>query len=235
MSSLSKTPSRYPDCPQKELTDLANIISHDIRAPIRHITEFSRILAESIEQPDANQILYAEFVQNASIKLEHMIEALFSLSRLYTTQQAPQHIDMSILVNELVEGLPPRQDQHRKHVTIGKLPTIYADLPQIKLLFSHILKNAWEHSTDASNELTIDANSDDKNTIFSIADKGIGIDEKYHQAIFTLFYQIAPEDNGEHVGAGLSIAKKIVELHQGKIWLESTPGEGSTFFIALPG
>ena len=235
MSSLDKIQPYKLSASEQELNELVHVVSHDVRAPIRHLTEFSRLLVESIEQPDANQALYAEFIQGASERLEGMIEALIALSKLYTTREIIETIELDVLIGEIVAQLVPEREQSTYNITIRNLPEIQGDRQQIRLLFFHLLANAFQYSDDDKvTELVVNAQTDEQNVLISVTDNGIGIAEEHSERIFTIFYKIPTEKNADSLGAGLCIAKKIAALHQGRIWLQSTPGQGCTFFIELP-
>lgn len=209
-----------------------SIISHDFKAPLRHTKEFTRLLIESIDGDlNEEQTQYIEFINHSLSRIDKMQAALLSLSRVVTNTETKEKISSKKLIEQIAQQISRKTD-----ISYGDLPEITFKPKQFSTLFESIIKNAINYTPrDKKPTITITADKVDNNTIFKVKDNGIGINEHHYEDVFNMFRRLhAENDYGGGVGAGLTIAKTIIEQHGGKIWLESTEGNGTEFYVQIP-
>jgi len=226
-----------------ELDAFAYIASHDLKEPLRGIHNYSNFLIE-----DYAEILNAEGVSKLQTlvrltqRMEDLINSLLHFSRLGRVELSVQQIDLNELVRNVIDVLNTSFKETNIDIVIPRpLPAIYCDKVQASELFSNLITNAIKYNVQETKRVEIgfldsDRTSNELPTVFYVKDNGIGIKEKHFEAIFRIFKRLhTVHKYGGGTGAGLTIAKKIVERHDGDIWVESTYGEGSTFYFTLQG
>ncbi|MBD2355979.1 GAF domain-containing protein [Tolypothrix sp. FACHB-123] len=230
----------------RQLASFAYAASHDLKEPLRGIYNYSTILLEDYAQIlDADALECLETVVSLSVRMETLINALLRLAQLGQAQLRKQPTDFNDLVNELIDVFrASRPDAHLFNIRIPQpLPTVQCDSVLVNEVFSNLITNAFKYNDKAEQWVEIGyLNSHPQQRkqqssvtpIFYVRDNGIGIPEHHRETIFRLFKRLhSQEKYGGGVGAGLAIVKKIVELHNGQIWVESTLGIGSTFYFTL--
>ncbi len=233
-----------------ELDSFAYVASHDLKEPLRGIHNYSLFLLEDYaDRLDADGVHKLNTLVRLSQRMEGLIESLFQLSRVGRTELAMEAVDMDELLVEVTDLLQPRLEQTNTTLTvIGPLPPVRGDLIRIQEIFHNLLTNAMKYNDKSVKTITVGLLADGSggNTpvstenindfyILYVKDNGIGIDPKHHGNIFKLFKRLHTQEKyGGGTGAGLAIAKKMVERHGGNLWLESTPGLGATFYFTLP-
>jgi signal transduction histidine kinase len=178
--------------------------------------------------------------------MESLIEGLLQLSRVGRQELVLTDVDLNELLAEVMDLLHPRLEQTHTTVEVdGPLPTIQADRVRLQEVFNNLLTNAIKYSDQAEKTVVVGsapagmtvpgAADSSAYHVFYVQDFGIGIDPKHHESIFKLFKRLhAQEKYGGGTGAGLAIAKKMVEKHGGRLWVDSALGHGATFYFALP-
>jgi PAS domain S-box-containing protein len=222
-----------------ELEAFTHVVSHDLKEPLRTLQAYSHILAEEHAAqlgPDGFQ--YINHLVRASRRLGTLIDELLNLSRAGRITRAPQ------VFNVLEVVATVRQDLvdliQRKQATIlteGSLPTVIGDMARITQLVTNLVANGLKYNQHPVPQVVIGSKpceDDPAHIAIYVRDNGIGIDPTFHQQIFGIFRRLHQDDKYEGTGAGLAICKKIVEGHGGRIWVESTPGQGATFYFTLP-
>ncbi len=230
----------------RELASFAYAASHDLKEPLRGIYNYSTILLEDYGQIlDDDGIDCLETVVTLSVRMETLINALLRLAQLGKAQLRKQAIDFNELLNQLIDVFrASRQDSQLLDIRIPRpLPTIQCDSVLVNEVFSNLIGNAFKYNDKAEQWVEIGyLVSNEQQTkgqaslasVFYVRDNGIGIPAHHRETIFRLFKRLhSQEKYGGGVGAGLAIVKKIVELHNGRIWVESTVGIGSTFYFTL--
>ncbi|HEY9804063.1 MAG TPA: ATP-binding protein [Leptolyngbyaceae cyanobacterium] len=223
----------------QELDAFAYIASHDLKEPLRGIHNYSNFLIEDYgenldEQGKEKLFTLIRLTQ----RMEDLIDSLLHFSRLGRIDLAMQHTDLNEIVHRIFDMLSGRIEETGVAIRIAQpLPVVYCDRIQIGEVFSNLIANAIKYNDKANKWIEIGyLNNAPLPCTFYVRDNGIGIREKHFDAIFRIFKRLhSPSKYGGGTGVGLTIAKKIVERHGGKIWVESTYGEGSTFYFTLQG
>ena len=223
----------------KELQDFVYIASHDLREPLRKISSFGTLLQDSLKgKLNEDQQENFEFMIDGARRMQDMIDALLTYSRLTTKAKPPEWVDLNKVIENLKKvELATMLDETRGTIHVPKpLPSVQADPSQMHQLFQNLIGNGLKfHKEEIPPEIIIRAHEVENNMIrIEVEDNGIGIDEKYHGQLFTMFKRLHSREQYEGTGIGLASCKKIVERHGGNIGIKSTPGKGSTFWFTLP-
>jgi len=231
-----------------ELDSFAYVASHDLKEPLRGIHNYSLFLLEDYaDQLDADGVHKLQTLVRLSQRMEGLIEGLLQMSRAGRMEMVLNEVDMNELVAEVLDLLQPRLDQTLTHVTVhGPLPHVVGDRVRLQEVLNNLLTNTMKYSDEGLKTVSIGAvqpgapvpgraiNSADFH-IFYVQDAGIGIDPKHHENIFKLFKRLHGQDKYDGgTGAGLAIAKKMLEKHGGSLWVDSALGQGATFYFSLP-
>lgn len=220
----------------KELEQFAFVASHDLQELLRTISSFTELLTEEYTTKfDTNANIYIRFISQSATRMRDLITGLLEYSRLGNKIIA-EETDCNELLKHVMENLHITIKETNTVIKIEKvLPVLKAYPIELELLFQNLISNAIKfRKKGAAPEIIIQADKKENDWQFSFADNGIGIDDKYFDKIFLLFQRLHSRDVYEGSGIGLSHCKKIVELHKGKIWVESKPGEGSIFYFTIP-
>lgn len=237
-TTRKKKPAGDPDKAKvisKEFEDFAYIVSHDLNAPLRHIREFTRLLIESHpEAANADQQEYIDFLEMSLDKICKMQEALLVFSRLNTQAGEMKPSDCNLLVSSALNYLEADIKRSGAQVNVYDMPVVNGDTKQLQALFTNLIDNAIKfHQPEQGSTVTITAGRDKDEHVFKISDTGIGIAPEYYDEIFRFFRRLNVS-RFSGVGAGLPICKKIVQRHNGNIWIESALGRGTSVFFTLP-
>jgi PAS domain S-box-containing protein len=218
----------------KELEQFAYVASHDLQEPLRMVSSFTQLLAKKYkDQLDESAQEYIHYAVDGANRMYGLINGLLAYSRVHTRGKDFADVDMNSIILQVQTNL--RMQISEKHAVIKneELPVIVADEAQMIQLMQNLLNNALKFSSEIP-EIRIAAKTDQAFFTFSVQDNGIGIEPQYYNRIFQIFQRLMPKDAYEGTGIGLSICKRIVERHEGKIWLESEPGKGSVFYFTIP-
>jgi PAS domain S-box-containing protein len=225
----------------RELDDFAYVASHDLKEPLRGIANYSGFLMEDYGKilDDEGRSKLKTLIRLAS-REESLIESLLEYSRVGRTELAFERVDLNAVVREVTGAIMPSFEGQNVHIRVPEpLPVIWCDSVRINEVFCNLFTNAIKYNDKAEKWIETGVNpavpgEAAGHYIFYVKDNGIGIPEKHHKKIFTIFKRLHGRDKfGGGTGAGLTIVKKIVERHGGKIWVESRPGEGTTFYFTL--
>jgi PAS domain S-box-containing protein len=221
----------------KELETFSYSVSHDLRAPLRAISGFAAIVARR-HRANLNDEgrHYVDNIVQASERMGHLIDDLLTYSRLGRASMRREPIPMRDALAPLVSDLEARLQQLGGSLEVqDQLPTVMGDKTLIQQIFSNLLENAMTYRrVGVPLKITVSAQSDDKSVTMRVTDNGIGIPPEYHEKIFNIFQRLHSDEEYPGTGIGLATVKKSVELLGGSVWVESTSGEGSTFFVQLP-
>lgn len=219
-----------------ELDQFASVAAHDLRAPITSMLGWIGIIDKLIPKPREDKIVKAiNFITINAKKADALISDLLALARLNTEAIKIQPVDLDKLLKNVLAVLKEPIESTKATVTFEKLPTVKGCLSHFDSLFTNLIRNAltYRHNTRAP-KIEISCQTHFDFYEFSIKDNGIGIDAHYKDRIFEMFKRLNPENEFAGTGIGLSYCKKVVELHGGQIWVDSTPDQGSTFYFTYP-
>lgn len=219
----------------KEIEQFSFMVSHDLQEPLRTLTNFSRLIKEeSADKLDEDSNKYIEFIFDSASRMKDLVKGLLDYSLLQKSNLLVA-VDCNKVVNEVLSDLNDAINANTAKVTVQELPQIFAYETELRLLFQNLIDNAIKfRKKDVRPEIIISAAMLDKEWQFSIKDNGIGIREQDKEKIFILFKRINDRDEYEGTGIGLAHCKKIVDMHKGKIWVESNKERGATFMFTIP-
>ena len=217
----------------KELKDFASIVSHDLKAPLRGIKSLASWISDDCsdklsEQANEQINLLLDRVK----RMHNLIDGVLQYSRVGRTEEKPLEVNLESFIPEAIDMLAP--PKNIKITIEDKMPVINCEETHIMQLFQNLLSNAIRYMDKPKGRIKVGCVEDGDFWKFSIADNGPGIEKKHFKKIFTMFHTLPANEESEGTGVGLTVAKKLVELHGGSIWVESKVGEGSTFFFTLP-
>lgn len=219
----------------ERLEQFAHAASHDLQEPLRMISSYLQLienrygddLAEEAEE-------YLEFAVDGSERMRRMIDGLLQYSRIETRGSEFESIDLEAVVDDVCKTLQMKIEAHDAAITAESLPCVEGDGGQLQQVFQNLLSNAIEFSGEEPPEVYISAEQNGTDWIVSVSDDGIGIDLDDQQRIFEVFEGLHGDKDYAGTGIGLAVCERIIERHGGEIWVESEPGEGSTFSFTLP-
>jgi signal transduction histidine kinase len=239
----------------KELEQILYVTSHDLRSPLVNVDGYSKELDYSIKElmssienlpvtsnikeiitPIVNKDIpeSLHYIHISVAKMETLLKGILNLSRLGRSELKIEEIDMNEMMTDIIDSNRFRLNELKIKTEISKLPNYKGDSAQINQVFSNLLDNAIKYSdSERSSVINISGYTDKNQLVYCIEDNGFGIAPENQDKIFEIFYQLEPgRVKGE--GMGLTIANRILEKHNGKIWIESELGKGSKFFVSLP-
>jgi PAS domain S-box-containing protein len=219
-----------------ELEQFASIVSHDLRSPLLSLTGCVELLSEQYTgqlDRDADELI--EFTKKSVARMGELIKDLLDYSRVGSRNLEVEPVRLAEVVGHVLDSLGSELEKSDGQVTHDELPEVLADRTRMVQLFQNLLENAIKYRSDKPVRIHIGVEPDARVWRFAVRDNGIGISPEHHEKIFRVFARLHAEDSQyTGTGIGLAVAKKIVERHGGRIWLESAPGEGSTFYFTLP-
>lgn len=220
----------------RELEDFAYVASHDLQEPLRKIQAFGDLLKSKHGAGlDAQARDYIERMQSAAKRMQVLINDLLSFSRVTTKAQPFVPVDLGAIAREVVHDLEVRAHEAGAEMIIGELPVVDADPLQMRQLLQNLTSNALKfHREGVPPRVEIRGAAHNGRAEITVADNGIGFEEKYADRIFTMFERLHGRGKYEGTGIGLAICRKIAVRHGGEIVARSKPGEGSTFVVYLP-
>jgi len=217
----------------KELQEFAYITAHDLKTPLRAIgTLVDWISTDYADTFDEEGRKQARLLVEKAEQMSALIDDILQYSRLGQEGQLKRQVDLNQLVSEMITGIAPPDNIQ---ITIkNNLPVLMCDKTQITQIFQNLVSNAIKYIDKPEGHIEIYCVDQEGFWKFGVSDNGPGIEDKYFDKIFQIFQTLAPRNGTENTGIGLSIVKKLVELNKGKVWIESTVSQGTTFFFTLP-
>ncbi|MCG9791626.1 PAS domain S-box protein [Flavobacterium algicola] len=214
----------------KELEDYAQIVSHDLKSPLRSINSLiSWIKEENQENFTIDTSKYFSLIENKVEKMDHLIEGILTYSKIDKEETKSENVDTSDIVNTIIDII--HVPEHIKIRINNQMPVIKADRFRIQQMFQNLIGNAVNYIDKENGLVEIASEEFDSYYVFSVKDNGEGMPKEIHAKIFETFKAFTTSKHS--TGLGLSIVKKIVQFYKGEIWLESEVGKGTTFFIKL--
>ncbi|MBN2019803.1 MAG: PAS domain S-box protein [Sedimentisphaerales bacterium] len=217
----------------RHLHEFAHLTAHDLKTPLRGISTLAQwLLTDYYDKFDDNGRKQLDLLAKRIRRVDKLMNAILE----YSTTDRNKHNERLVNFNgplreAILQAKPP---ENIEITVIKQLPALLCEEKHIYQVFYNIINNAVRFMDKKEGHITIDCTEEEKQWRFSISDNGPGIERKYFDRIFQLFQALDEDDDNKGVGAGLTITQKIVELYDGKIWLTSEPGKGSTFFFTWP-
>jgi two-component system, chemotaxis family, sensor kinase Cph1 len=218
-----------------ELEQFAYVASHDLQEPLCMMASFAQLLAKRYKDkldPDADEFI--DYIVEGATRMQRLINDLLSYSRVGRRGRDFAPTDCAAVVGTARANLRAAIEESGAVVVTDPLPVIMADETQLLQLFQNLLGNAITFRGDTAVVIQIGATRRGNDWVFWVRDNGIGIEPQYAERIFLIFQRLHGRGQYPGTGIGLAIAKKIVERHRGRIWVESEPGKGSTFYFTIP-
>jgi signal transduction histidine kinase len=219
----------------RELEEFAYVSSHDLQEPLRMVNIYTQLLVRRFACENATAQKYAAFIQQGVSRMERLLRDLLTFSRtIHPDGLNIERADLSKSLSQAIFILNGRIEESTAVIQFDKLPTVTGDEMQLAQVFQNLLSNALKYrKANCIPEIVISAERHGEEWIVSVTDNGIGFEQQYAERIFGLFKRLHKDDY-PGTGLGLAICQRIVERCGGRIWAEGRPGEGSTFYFALP-
>ncbi len=220
----------------QELDQFAHIASHDLKEPLNSVTGFLSLLSRRYQgKLDAEADKFISFAVKGAQRMQQLIDDILTFSQVNTGKNTFITTDCQGVLEEALANLHSTIEESKAEVTYDELPVVTADRNQLMQLFQNLIGNALNYrKDDESPRIHITAKEKKTGWEFQVNDNGIGIESDQQERIFQIFQRLHTEEKYSGTGIGLATSKKIVELHGGRIWVESEIGRGSSFFFTLP-
>ena len=217
-----------------ELQQFAYVASHDLQEPLRMVTAYLGLLKKKYgDQLDGKAKDYMDIAIDGGLRARGLIQDLLEFSRVGSQAKVFRPTNMEKVLAKALENLMIRIGENNALITHDHLPTIMADDSQMTQVMQNLIGNAIKFHGTEPPMVHISCKDEGTEWCFSVSDNGIGIDPQYRDKIFVLFQRLHARNEYEGTGIGLAICKKIIELHGGKIWFDSRPGSGTTFYFTV--
>jgi two-component system CheB/CheR fusion protein len=219
-----------------ELERFAYVASHDLQEPLRMVTSFLGLLEKKYkDQLDSTAQQYIHFAVDGASRMKVLIMDLLQYSRTSRSRDTVGNTDMNEVVKEVMQTFDEKIKELKAVFHISNLPVLpNTRRTQMVQLMQNLVGNALKYHGTNRPEIEISATENEKEITFCVKDNGIGFDKKYAERIFVIFQRLHSKSEYSGTGIGLSICKKIIEIHGGKIWVDSESGKGSSFYFSLP-
>ncbi|MCX6925918.1 MAG: ATP-binding protein [Verrucomicrobia bacterium] len=219
----------------RDLEQFAYVASHDLQEPLRAVGGYVKLLAHRFpDRLDDKARGYIEGAFEGATRMEQLIGDLLAYSRIGTRGGNFAHSALGPVLDQTLRNLLASIESAQATVTHDALPTLKVDATQMMQLFQNLIGNALKFQGESPARIHIGAQKQEGRWVFSVRDNGIGIEPQYYDKIFQIFKRLHTRKEYAGTGIGLAVCKKIVERHGGTIWVESQPGEGSTFYFSIP-
>jgi len=219
-----------------DLEHFVSIISHDLLEPLRTVSSFVQLLKRRYESRlDEKGQIFIQQILEGTDHMRNLLHDLLSYSRVGGNSLDVQPILIDEVLEDVKRKLDKRIKENRAEITCSGLPEVYGDRMQLFIVLQNLISNSLKYRSDNSPriEITYQTKSN-KECVVCLEDNGIGFEQKHAEWIFQIFQRLHLRNEYEGTGIGLTICKKIIERHNGRIWAESEPGQGSKFYFTLP-
>ncbi|TVQ54981.1 MAG: PAS domain S-box protein [Phycisphaerales bacterium] len=219
----------------RELEQFAYVASHDLQEPLRMVSSYTQLLASRYQDKldkDANEFI--GYAVEGATRMQQLIDDLLAYSRVQSHKQAFSPVDLNESLDAAIKNLAHPIQESGARIHHDPLPTVPADEVQMQQVLQNLISNAVKFRSRRTPDVHVSAREEEGEWIVSVSDNGIGLDPSYQDRIFVIFQRLHSRNRYPGTGIGLAICKRIVERHGGRIWVESTPDQGSTFSFSIP-
>jgi light-regulated signal transduction histidine kinase (bacteriophytochrome) len=219
-----------------ELEQFAYVASHDLQEPLRMVASFTQLLAKRYRTKlDADADEFIGFAVDGARRMQLLLNDLLAYSRVGTRGKLFEPTDCNEVLQEALANLTTAIEESDAAVNAGPLPKVAGDEVQLLQLFQNLISNALKfHNPGQPPQIRISAQREGSNWVFTVRDNGIGIAPEHQDRIFLIFQRLHQRHEYPGTGIGLALCKKIIERHGGRLWVESAPGQGATFYFTIP-
>ncbi|WP_265111691.1 sensor histidine kinase [Halosolutus halophilus] len=238
---LTRTQGKLEDANERlkasndRLDQFASAAAHDLQEPLRMISRYLGLLDDRYDDIDDDAEEFIAFAVDGADRMQVMVDDLLTYSRVETNGKPLEPVELDAVLADALTDLQVRIDETDAEITADPLPRVRGDASQLRQVFQNLLSNAIEYSGDEPPRITVEAERDESEWTISVRDDGIGIDPDERQRVFEMFQRLHAVDEHGGSGMGLALCRRIVVRHDGDIWVDSEPGNGSTFrFTVAP-
>ncbi|QLG26255.1 PAS domain-containing protein [Halorarum halophilum] len=226
---------RRLEASNERLEQFAYAASHDLQEPLRMVSSYLQLIEHRYEDEfDEDGREFLEFAVDGADRMREMIDGLLRYSRIDTQGDSFEPVDLDDVFEHVREDLTVQVTGTDAEITTENLPRVEGDPDQLRQVLQNLLSNALEYSDEGPPRVHVSAERDSDEWIVSVRDEGIGVDPDDHERIFEVFERLHSRDDYPGAGIGLALCQRILERHDGEIWVDSEPGEGATFSFTLP-
>lgn len=219
----------------QELEQFAYVASHDLQEPLRMVISYLQLLERRYkDQLDSDAMEFIDFAVDGANRMKTLIMDLLAYSRIHRNQDEFQPVRLGEVLERVKANLSLIAEETKAVITADDLPEVLGNPTQLESLLQNLVENAIKYRGEKAPIIHIGSKNNGKEWVISVSDNGIGIEEKYLKRIFSIFQRLHTRDEYPGTGIGLAVCSKVAEKHGGKIWVESTPDEGSIFYFTLP-
>jgi len=219
----------------RELEQFAYVASHDLQEPLRMVSSYTELLERRYgDKLDDKAREFIGYAVDGAVRMQRLINDLLEFSRVSTRGKALQPVDVTRVLGTVRANLSVAIQDAGALVTNDALPTVMADETQLVQLLQNLIGNAIKFRGRERPHVHVGAQATATEWVFAVRDNGIGIAPEYFERIFVIFQRLHARDEYPGTGIGLAVCRRILDRHGGRIWVESEPGHGSTFYFALP-
>ncbi|MDG4555491.1 MAG: ATP-binding protein [Candidatus Competibacter sp.] len=219
----------------QELQQFAYVASHDLQEPLRMVTSYLQLLQRRYQgKLDADADEFIGYAVDGAQRMKTLILDLLTYSRVGSRGKPLAPVALEAALADVLSNLQEAVRESGAQISHDPLPEVWADLGQMRQLLQNLIGNALKFHGDAAPQVHLSAAPDPDGWRLTVRDHGIGIDSEFFERIFVVFQRLHTRDEYAGTGIGLAVCKKIVERHGGRIWVESTPGQGAAFCFTLP-
>jgi len=217
-----------------ELEQFAYLASHDLQEPLRMVVSFAQLLSRRNKgKLDKDSEEFIGFLVDGAMRMQELINDLLSYSRIGTHYREFVITSSEDVLKQTLQSLGMTIEENHACISFDPLPDVVADEIQLGQVFQNLICNAIKFRGDKAPDIHISAKTQGSEVIFTVRDKGIGVNKEYQERIFEVFRRLHTKEQYKGTGIGLAICKKITERHGGRIWVESEPGKGASFYFTF--
>ncbi|MFB6236408.1 MAG: PAS domain-containing protein [Halopenitus sp.] len=219
----------------ERLEQFARAASHDLQEPLRMVSSYLQLVEDRYgDKLDEEGREFLEFAVDGADRMSDMVQGLLQYSRVDRRGDPFEPVDLDAVIADVREDLQMKIEETDAEITADSLPQVEGDRDQLRQLFQNLLENAIKYSGDDPPRVDVAAEEQGPRWVVSVEDEGIGIDPAYTDQVFEVFESLDSSDEYNGTGIGLALCERIVERHDGDIWVDSEPGDGTTFSFTLP-